>query len=246
MKKHSAYLMMATVVTVMVFVACKKDPEPLPSTPDISVITAQNIIGGNENITVVKALMVYDNSDEWGADVIAASEYKNRGFVLTLPKILPDKYLFEIDNEDLFVSDPKAKMGSPEILAFDNEENEVGYFYLWGINISMGMYVEAGYYYADRDFTIKGKIDYDYYSETWDASFKKGWNILYWIEDIESDELFTTKKPSGITLRWVYDGSWDWSHSMKSSKNINSLKKHRSKASKEKNISIEKSKADVK
>jgi hypothetical protein len=101
------------------------------------------------------------------------------------------------------------------MFACDDEQNDIGDF--WQSDEDRG--IEASYLYADRDLTVKGISrwydDYEgeYYEEEFNCSFKKGWNIVYFIAD---NDKITTQKPSGANLKWYY---YEWGGSWKSPSN---------------------------
>jgi hypothetical protein len=85
------------------------------------------------------------------------------------------------------------------IVAFDSDGDEIGEFWL----ADFAAEVEAMYIYADRNFTVKG---YDCDDWKWDCDFKKGWNTMY---GDYSNELITTKKPTGSNLQWYFEDYYD-------------------------------------
>ena len=168
------------------------------------VVEATNVMFSSGSITTVKAFT-------WSGYEFATAEYKNSGFKIVFPKSLPD-YELE-DFIDVFgtplslMSDIYAKAIPALLVAFNSHNEEIGEFmHAYG---SDDYYVEVYYVYADRDFTVKGTDNSEDYEVVFDCTFKKGWNVLYWIEDDGWDELFTTQKPSSINLRW-YFGEWGW------------------------------------
>ena len=202
MKKILTSVMIA-LMAITLFSACKKDDDSTGN----DVMSAKNVINSIPDIASVKAVM--DDSAIEDELVIATTLYQNNGFKLSL-KTPPATCLYEarysFDSEyDVIISDPNAKMGFVWANAFDNKDEEIGDFYYWGMNTRT--YVEANYVYADRNFTVKGKIEddeYDYFEE-FNCSLKKGWNIIYWIEK-EDCCLISTQKPSDITMEWAFEG----------------------------------------
>ena len=202
MKKILTSVMIA-LMAITLFSACNKEKD---SKNDSSVITAKNVMNSNSEIVSVKAVLYDENTDE--EVVLATSPYQNNGFKLTL-KTPPASCMYGIDEEiepGVVVSDPNAKVCNVEIAAFDNADEEMGGFYYWGANTRT--FVEANYLYADRNFTIKGKImDEDEYLGDYNCSFKKGWNIIYMVaQTAEETVLISTQKPSDITMEWAFEG----------------------------------------
>ena len=206
MKKNLISLMIA-LMAITLFSSCNKDDDS-SSGGNPSVMNAKNVMYDNSDIVTVNAVMeVYDDILDIGY-VIATAPYQNHGFKLALPDP-PSTCLYEISHEfdpegGIVVSDPNAKIGYTWALAYDINNNNIGDFFYWGMNTKT--YVSAYYVYADRNFTIKGKIKYDdedeYFEES-NCSFKKGWNIIYYIDN-ENSFLTSTKKPSGIIMEWGF------------------------------------------
>ena len=222
MKKSLISLMIA-LMAIALFSACDKENDSSGgNTPNPSEINAKNVMNSNSEIVSVKAVLYDENTDE--EVILATSPYQNNGFKLTL-KTPPASCLYSIGDDlepEMVISDPKAKIGDVEVAAFNNNDEEIGGFYYWGANTRT--YAEANYVYADRNFTIKGKImDEDEYLGEYNCSFKKGWNIIYMIAHFDEETvLITTRKPSGITMEWEFDIYLLW----KSNQHQNLFKMH--------------------
>ena len=207
-----------------------------------SKITATNVINSSTQIATVKAIVYWENNDDdYGSDVIAQTQYKNKGFTLELPSTLSAKYLFlvyEDAPQGISISNQEAKGRLLEdIEGYDKDENEIGYFYLVEENDDSEHY--TSWLYVDRDVTIKGeykKIN-DYYDEEYlekyDLQLKKGWNVVYesYMEsynnstkrDVYTGSL-TSKKPSGVNYSWnFYDGYGSAKSAIKSGENTKSV-----------------------
>jgi len=190
----------------------KPGPSNPPTPLDPSVITATNVINSNSSIATVNAFM--EDETSWEEEVIATSTYKNDGFTLGLPKTVADKFLYQIDEEFesdewLTVSDPEAKVGGTWLYASNNSDKEIGEFSYFGVNNRL--WVDAFYMYADRNFTIKGKYEYGPYTDEYDMSFKKGWNIIYSVEEMFGYTwTLTTQKPAGLVMDWVFEEYYYW------------------------------------
>ena len=196
---------MIALTVIVLFSACKKDDDSSgANSPNPSVINAKNVVGNGE-IVSVKALMKNYITGE--KIVIATSKFEKNGFRMTLPTP-PEACLNEAGAEfGGFISDLKAKVGFLDVAAFNEKDKKEGAMYFLGINASY--YVDAYYVYSDRDFTIKG---YYHYAE-YDCSFKKGWNLLYYVENsVSLKDYYTTQKPAEVTLEWVFNDYFDYSY----------------------------------
>ena len=211
MKKVFLLIGSLLLVASIMSVSCKKDKDDGGS----FVVEAKNVIGNDYDIATAAGL-VEGEDDE---DEIASAPYKNNGFKMELPATVANKYLWMMNDEgdlDGIISDNNAKITTLYLVAMDSDKDEIGEFYLE--DESDDYYAGAIYMYADRDFTIKGTIeeyyeeDDDYYNVKLDCTFKKGWNVLYYVEDNGWDESYTTKKPSDINLKW-YFYSWNYDKS---------------------------------
>jgi len=237
-------LFLALGLSIAVFYSCDKDDDGNDGNP--SKITATNVINSSSVIAVVKAEIHWETEDwstgdyDEGQDVVAEAQYKNNGFTLELPASVAAKYLglitelFDEDDDwDSFtISDRQAKAISElELNAYDNKDNEIGYFYLGEEKLSDDN--GAMWIYVDRNVTIEAENRWDYYDEEGidkcDLEFKKGWNVVY-TKDIESynsstgrtvyNWTLTTKKPSGSVYRWYFDDYGDWKSSKVTAKSV--------------------------
>lgn len=217
-------LFLALGFTTAVFYSCDKDDENEVNDGSVLNITATNVINSSTRITTVKVLAYYDSDSGYGNDAIAQAPYKNNGFTLELPATVPAKYLelvFEDEDEDIpgiNISDKNAKiLVMEDIAGFDEDENEIGYFYLEEENDDSEYY--TSWIYADRDLTIKGEskeIDDDYEDiEKYDLKLKKGWNVMYasYTESYNNSKdkevytfSYTSQKPSGVNYSWYFYG----------------------------------------
>jgi len=137
----------------------------------------------DRNIAIVKAKI--------GNYEIASVKYENGELELDesdFPATIPDNYLGH-------VFDTQAKTGTVQVGAYNSAGECIGEFFKYNRdghdNWQLRWY--AWYIYADRSFTKKG--------ESFDCSFKKGWNVIY-ISEIEGK--YTTQKPSDKDFIWYY------------------------------------------
>ena len=206
MRRTVFYAVTVVMAITVVFTACK-DKKPDNSNNNNNnnggnennslVVDANNVIDGSSDIAKVKAYVL--NFDEY---LVASSDYTNNGFKMTLSSV-PNRYLLPavaLDFPLFLISDKSAKMADVEFIAYDDDNSTLG---IGGFHLEDQITDnEAHYFYADRNFTVKGTYDGDKY----DCTFKKGWNIMY-----ETDEGVSTQKPSGASYVWVYYnwGGWD-------------------------------------
>lgn len=200
-----------------------EDPGENPGPGNTLTVNA-TVEGGNSSIKKVKAIIY----GEYGDKELANVAYSNNKFNLTLPATVESRYLesidYELDTEYFIVSDENTKVGGAFFAAFDNY-NEIGEFENYAIikdTDTEGDAVACLYVYVDKNCTIKGEHIENYtqngvtykITEKWDASFKKGWNCLYYrlYAKINSNytqytetDTYTTTKPSGVTLKWYYE-----------------------------------------
>jgi len=215
MSKHfKKYALLLIAGVVICSVSCKKDSKG-DGEGEVTdfIINAKNIIidGNDNNVAVVKAIMF--NKQYYEDEPIATGTYENGGFKLALPFTIDSSYLdeaFKLGGNWWYVNNPNVKVGEIYIFAYDEADNKIGWF-VHAENRKMG----ANYVYADRSVTITETYflsEYDYNKTiTFDLSLKKGWNVVYSIEEVDDDYYYynctlTTKKPSGVTLKWSYHG----------------------------------------
>ena len=227
MKKHLFNLVAVAILLTTVLAACKKDPKGGGGGGGGSyVIEAKNIIGdATDGISIVKALIVTDEGYDpemgyyWNEYEAGAAQFYNNGFRINLCAIIPDEYLESaydiLEDEYLTLSDPNAKINILYIVAYNSENEEIGDFLMR--DNDNDMYCDAGYMYADRNFTAKGSESYGDYTYACDCNFKRGWNLIY-IYDDDYVEKITTQKPAGVNLQWHYWGLGCWNNSPKPAK----------------------------
>jgi hypothetical protein len=220
-----------TASLCMVFTTCKKDSndtttsggeEPGGEEPgddeDITINATDIIIKGSDsNLKTVKGIVYGDNNTD-NPITIASCKYANKSFKLDLPDNI-NKHLYEVsfdEDNDIVISDPKAKWADLWISGYDDDDNEVGGFG-WGSSDNEYNYY-ADYYYADKNFTVKGTETHTYelsavytFINKWDCSIKKGWNIVYRkVLCVENENgttwtsTHTMQKPAGVTFEWSY------------------------------------------
>ena len=179
------------------------------------VIEAKNVMGDNEDIATVKAIM----ETEYEKYDLATGNYKNNGFKITLPTPLNSTYLLGVEEdleEGVTVSDPNAKIGGVSYVSgYDKDDHEIGIFQYYGIASNEYWYIF--YTYVDRDVAITGNYIYEddelYETGVYDMALKKGWNVSYcmveYIDYHTCNCTMTDKKPSGIDFNWYFAwGEW--------------------------------------
>ena len=230
MRKFCILCVAACFCAGIVFTGCNKDDDTVYSS--ITSINAKVENGGSYNFDNVKAVMYFDDWDEY---VVAEGRYTNGGFSINLPESVNQMYLspiVESDEDDLFpgwlkISDETAKGGGIDLEGYKSG-NYMGDFYLTNItetdtetSYSLSM-SEAGFIYVDKNVTLKGSIIEKDYIEgievpmeaSANAALKKGWNILYVTMSLSvkvttkgitasGKVIITTKKPGG--LKWYFE-----------------------------------------
>ena len=174
------------------------------------VIEAKNVIGGNSDIATAAGLIESAATDAYE---IASAPYKNSGFKLKVPATVANKHLWTMGewfDGDLFniISDKNAKVTFLWLEAKDRDDDYIGEFYLE--DERNNYYAAVTYMYVDRNFTIKGTTHYGNDATKWNCTLKKGWNIIYYVEDSKGGESISTTKPSGVNLKWYFYDGYDW------------------------------------
>jgi len=168
---------------------------------------------GKENIATVYAIIDGKDDDK----ILVSTEFQDDSFKLKLPRTVDDKYLWLFADHwliDLFdeswVSDKNAKITIARVNTWDENKNDIGFFYHHGTYI-MNSHAQGFFLYADKNFTVKGeKNDEEGIPFKYDCSFSKGWNFLYlycdhgYYPSIINYHLLTTQKPSGGFWNWLY------------------------------------------
>ena len=195
-------LLMAVKIT-MFFAACEKTDNP-----EIESIEIRSNEIEDKDIVAVKMVIEALKPSEgiWGiSNELVSVDYKNGNLQLNFPAIISDEYLGEyfwynsenIIPEGVTISEPKVKVVLICLIAYNREENHIGYFLL-----DNGEWWSAEYIYANRGFTVKGTSKHGL---VFDCTFKKGWNIRYF-NPLENNYQgkFTTKKPLNVNFKWRY------------------------------------------
>lgn len=205
MKKRKLVMLLSMTVIIGISSCSKDDDEGGSGNP--SVIEAKVVDGNEYNdwIATVKALIVEDEARYPGGGYyfigyeLTSGKYENGGFKLNLPNNVPSQYLAsygDMDFDSKFVSNTNAKAATIWILAYNEQDREIGSFRLAGTTIDE----VATYLYADRNFSIKGNDE----EGDVNLSFRKGWNIFYTKETNDSFSA-TTSKPGGINFKWYFE-----------------------------------------
>jgi hypothetical protein len=207
MKHFKKILTLACIASLLVaFTGCNKDDDP--SSGSASVIEAKSVTGDCSDVATVKA-MYYDpyggeDEEEYFAE-IASANFKNGGFKLNLPTnvsdvifVYPQWYWL---TSSKYSSDRGARLSNVYVMAYNSAKEIIGEFYHGNDDDDYGCHVY--YMYADRKFTVKGEGGDDMDADYYDCNFKKGWNIMYYVDD-GKNEGFTTQKPSGVAFKWYF------------------------------------------
>ena len=212
MKKHFFNLVAVAILLMTVLAACKKDPKGDGGGGGGSfAIEATNIrIVNNDNgIDSVKALIITgeekypEGTYHWVGYETGVAKCENNGFRMFLCSTVPDEYLMSAyDDFGELASDRNAKAVSVEIIPYNSAERECGKLLCYDVTEEI-LRCEIIHTYADRNFTLKGSEGSDYIY-TYDCNFRRGWNFVYLLYEDYKEVKITTKRPSGIDLKWHY------------------------------------------
>lgn len=220
MKRTFLWLFLVLGITTTMFCSCSKDDESGNISGDTSTITASNVINSSSQIETVKALAFPDNDYDEEGESIALAQYKNNGFTLELPSTLSSKYLsliWEDAPNGISISDENAKISEIDISGYNDDDDEIGGFFLCNEDDETDWSYDVFWIYSDRDVTIKGEstaVDYENDEENttkYDLKLNKGWNIVHDIYTYNSNDktgytdVVTSKKPSGFSCSWYFE-----------------------------------------
>jgi hypothetical protein len=219
MNERFLSLMSAVLIVMAAFASCDKDKNDSgggSSSDNPFLVTVKNVIGNDNDIATVAGLVDYEFKEHWVEHYeVASTLYKNNGFEMKLPETVADEYLWDADewfgeDVDKIISDNNARVTYLWIYAMDNDEDKLGEF--WQRDESDNYYALSRYLYVDRSFILKGTTyeEDEGYLVEWNCTFKKGWNIMYYFVNDKSEASITTKNPSGVNLKWYFDGGNDW------------------------------------
>jgi len=210
MKKEIHYLILAVVILLSTF-ACETR---LPfddnggngsenSSNGGAVTINAKIENGDPLVYVVQVEYSYK-------DNIAYGRTENGRLIIDLPAIVLERYLTQIVGSPTslwndIVSDKYAKRTRYRDISGINKDGKTISFRLRPLTSEL---VSGEYWYFDRDCSMKGTAKFDV-DETYDCSFKKGWNLVYltgmrnqWGE--YSVVSVSTQKPSNLTFGWFW------------------------------------------
>jgi hypothetical protein len=185
-------------------------------------VDIENGASYRNKIDVVKLVIYSDNEEdrEYGFyPAIASSPYNNGRFTLNLPSNLAGKYLTNIINENITISNPDAKVTrGGHLYAYKSHTDietgietdiEVGV-----INHGSGTWVVYPTY-ADKYVSGTGSYIEEFYPDgvkytiktTVNEHLKKGWNMVYHKHTINPNNFyeeweFTTEPPAGA--KWYF------------------------------------------
>jgi len=197
MKRIVLNCLFITALLVGALASCGEKENEMP-TSSVSVINAKILYDNDydDMISVVKLLVnserIHDPDNRkyiWQGVEVARGDYRNGGFTINLPENVDNLKPFDLELP------PKAKISKKNVLyansifiAYDKDDEQVGYFYYIHFLQCEETIVESALFYFDRDFTITGSGTEDDGS-LWSfaCNFKNGWNILYGINSRTSD-----------------------------------------------------------
>jgi len=204
MKKSilSIGLLLAVSFAVVSFTSC--------SSRKPNVIRAENILGSTRFVESVRIIReIEPTSTGRRIQLLAIAPLENNGFRLNLPLILPDKWLFPLDEfieeaEGITISDKDARvyMLFRELSGWDNYGRIYGDFRLRVDDDRF--WIETMWIYADRNVSITGEINGEF-NEEYSLNLKRGWNRAYIINDsVNETHLMTTQRPADANFQWRF------------------------------------------
>ena len=200
------YFIVATVM--LFFPSCSNNDltddnyvifEENPTSDNLLLIKAYNVEGGSSKdiafakVVIVSFIQSPNGEYNWFE---YSTKYENAGFKLTFPKTISDEYLQRLSEtvlEGVQISDTQAKIRSAYVEAHNNAEANIGVFSFRSDNCGIG------FLYADRNFTMKGVSGFS--GSEFDCSFKKGWNIVYFLYGGKKQ---TTQKPKNEIFKCYF------------------------------------------
>ena len=189
--KRENFIRIVSNITIVfiVFMGCNKNDDNDIATSSVSVINAKLPDGDEYNdwIAAVKLLVNYEKKYDpvnqkyiWQGVEVAKGDYHNGGFSIKLPDNVDNLKPFD------YPMPPKATMSKGDVMsaksilvAYDKDDEQVGYFYYIHFFFCEETIVESGLFYFDRDFTITGSGTENESPWSFNCNFKKGWNFLY-------------------------------------------------------------------
>lgn len=210
------------------FVSCSSDDNNNNDTRDGSTIVAEDIENAPSNVETVRA----NAYSEEASGEIAKAPFADAGFVMDLPDNPPAAYMtsvsqikedMEEDGGELNTTDPNLNIVYLEdIVGYDQEDKELGYFFLYSYNENKDIEYYTSWVYADRKAKMEGSVEDEYGDDIEvsiiDLDLKKGWNLVYEIYEEEYDEendswnaeiRTTTTRPSSVDFGWMYYSIYD-------------------------------------
>lgn len=227
MKKTNLFILLT-----LMFFSCKNDEV----TPIYSPITSDGLLSGNIsnfNSTIADSVVAVDhvvNGSDYSDILIAKSIISSEGkFSIKLPIPINLNKITELGDfgDDVTISDSNAMLGSLSLRIYKSGI-EVGRFYNYRISAAYEETigdVNIDYFYCDRLLTIKGTInsvsgytiqnndtiEKRHTFDTYNMTFKKGWNALAINIDKKTVTGITTTTNSTISttipqnIPWVID-----------------------------------------
>ena len=204
------------VITAIALPSCKKDNEI--ATCSVNVINGKMLYGGeelNDRVAVVKFLVNAERKSDpvslkyvWLGVEVAKGDYRNGDFKINLPDNVDDLKPFDLELP------PKAKVSNKYVMyansgfiAYNKDDEQVGYFYYTHFFFCEETYVESGVFYFDRDFTITGSDREEDHNWSINCNFKKGWNFMFLTHSRNSDGIntvdITTSEPN--CMYWNFE-----------------------------------------
>ena len=215
--KLIATLLVVALCTTTVFTSCRNDDDDNgDGTLEIRATNIANL--PNEIRASIETVRV-----EIDGYIIGEAPFGN-SFTLEL-RSMPSRFLFPITEEfpGLTINNRSANSLDIEavVLAFDKDGRDIGVFAYEDIRENDE--IIGIWFYVDRNVTIRGT----YNNWVFDLNLRRGWNVAYeHFMDDDTTVRFTSQRPTGANLRWVFRDWSSWSsHSAttKATENRNSF-----------------------
>ena len=158
------------------------DVPPPPPPGECDVIATNVLFADEAGVASVKCVMGGNSAPI----TLATAQFSNKGFKLTLPATVDDKYLSSDWGVEGLV------MGQLDIMALNAGGGEIGTCYKFGVAEGQG-YWGGWYYYVKNEYkdNASGFV------------LKKGWNLMFWVYDMNNKPLgVTTEEFTGT--QWVF------------------------------------------
>ena len=197
-----------TVFAIFAFNACSDDDNP--TEPDNNGGgTVTSVSGTIDNWTLgdgytVKLVVDTDAKNIFEAGTSSISTSGN--FNIENIKAVPADFLTTASDDlpdSVNTTNPNAKVASGSFYVYNNSGTQTGEIYSEGTGSTS--WYEAIYVYSDSDVSYSGSYNNNGYVTNVDITFKKGWNVYYFVTDFADNNYsskLTSTKPGDLS--WTY------------------------------------------